>query len=228
MLVNNQLLLASPFLVLQVIAELLTNLSFYIIIIKSIFNVISGFILATLIGSILAYIGYKNKFIDDLLSPIIIILKSVPVVSFIILLLVWINNELLPIIIGMIMGIPIFYTNIKYGFINLNNNLNNISKVFKLTRITKLRYIYLPQLLNHFKASSVLAIGLCFKSAIAAEVIGVINDTIGDNLYQAKIYLDTPTLFAWTIVIIVLTFCFEKLIISLLKVLNKKVNEVKL
>ena len=228
MLVDNQLLLASPELVAKVIIELIKDINFYNTILGSITNIIYGFILACTIGSVLAYVGYKNKLIDEILSPLIIILKSVPVVSFIILLLVWINNQYLPIVIGMIMGTPIFYTNIKYGFISLNKNLNNLSKVFRLSIKTKLRYIYIPQLLNYFKSSCILAIGLCFKSTIAAEVIGVISDSIGDNLYQAKIFLDTPTLFAWTIIIIILTFIFEKLVAILLYILDKKINEVRL
>ena len=32
----------------------------------------------------------------------------------------------------------------------------------------------------------------------------------GEKLYNAKIYLNTPDLFAWTIVIIVISFVFEK------------------
>ena len=40
---------------------------------------------------------------------------------------------------------------------------------------------------------------MAFKSGIAAEVIGVPDFSIGANLYEAKIYLDTASLFAWTL-----------------------------
>ena len=55
-----------------------------------------------------------------------------------------------------------------------------------------------------------MALGICWKSGVAAEVIGIPQDSIGENLYNAKIYLDTPRLFAWTLVIICISVLFEK------------------
>ena len=55
-----------------------------------------------------------------------------------------------------------------------------------------------------------VSLGLCWKSGIAAEVIGTPVNSIGEKLYQAKIYFDTSDLFAWTFVIVLLSICFQK------------------
>ena len=62
-----------------------------------------------------------------------------------------------------------------------------------------------------------LGLGLCWKAGVAAEVIGVPTGSIGEKLYHAKIYLNTPDLFAWTIVIILISFLFEKLFLGLVR-----------
>ena len=51
---------------------------------------------------------------------------------------------------------------------------------------------------------------------MAAEVIGLPKGSIGERLYQAKIYLDTPDLFAWTAVIILVSLVFERVFLRLL------------
>ena len=53
-------------------------------------------------------------------------------------------------------------------------------------------------------------------SGIAAEVIGIPDASIGEQLYYAKLYLDTGGLFAWTFVIIVASSLFESLFLWLL------------
>ena len=52
---------------------------------------------------------------------------------------------------------------------------------------------------------------------MAAEVIGLPNHTIGMHLYNAKVYLETPELFAWTLTVVVLSVLLEKLVVRLLR-----------
>ena len=62
-----------------------------------------------------------------------------------------------------------------------------------------------------------VGIGFCWKSGVAAEVIGLANNTIGVHLYNAKVYLETPELFAWTVTIILLSVSIEKLLVCVLQ-----------
>ena len=71
-----------------------------------------------------------------------------------------------------------------------------------------------------------VALGICWKSGVAAEVIGLPDGSIGDALYRAKITLSTGELFAWTFVIILLSAGFEKLFLALLdKVVARVLGE---
>ena len=76
-----------------------------------------------------------------------------------------------------------------------------------------MRYIYIPQVFPFFESSCASALGLCWKSGIAAEVIGMPQGSIGEQLQQAKVYLDTPDLFAWTLVIVLASLAFERVFV---------------
>lgn len=219
--INKEILLVSPIKVIIRLCELSTTLLFWKSILFSLLRISSGFFLATLIGVILALLSAKFKLISELLSPLMITIKSVPVVSFIILALIWFSSKNLAVLISFLMVLPIIYTNTLMGINNLDKDLKEMAKVFKIPTLRRIRYIEAPQIMPFFYSGCEIALGLCWKSGIAAEVIGIPKGSIGERLQQAKVYLDTPDLFAWTVVIVVLSFLFERLILTLLKQLQK-------
>jgi NitT/TauT family transport system permease protein len=219
--INKEILLVSPIKVIVRLCELSTTLLFWKSILFSLLRISSGFFLATLIGVILALLSAKFKLISELLSPLMITIKSVPVVSFIILALIWFSSKNLAVLISFLMVLPIIYTNTLMGINNLDKDLKEMAKVFKIPTLRRIRYIEAPQIMPFFYSGCEIALGLCWKSGIAAEVIGIPKGSIGERLQQAKVYLDTPDLFAWTVVIVILSFLFERLILTLLKQLQK-------
>ncbi len=92
-----------------------------------------------------------------------------------------------------------------------------MAPVFRMPLSRQIRYIYVPQLMPFFRSAFKLAIGMSFKSGIAAEVIGQPLSTIGNGLYLSKVYLETGELFAWTIVVVLISFICEKILSLLLK-----------
>ena len=71
-----------------------------------------------------------------------------------------------------------------------------------------------------------IGLGLCWKSGIAAEVIGIPDGSIGESLYNAKIFLNTPDLFAWTLVIVIVSLAFEKFFLKLLNMGVKRLERM--
>ena len=112
--------------------------------------------------------------------------------------------------ISFLMVLPVIYTNILEGIRQTDRKILEMAKVFRVNLRRQIRYIYVSQVLPYFLSACRLSLGMCWKAGVAAEVIGVPSGSIGEKLYNAKIYLNTPDLFAWTIVIIVISFVFEK------------------
>ena len=143
--------------------------------------------------------------------------RTVPVASFIVIALVWLSSAQLSVFISFLMVLPIVYTNALQGILNLDVKMEQMSRVFRMSPGRKLRYVTLPQLKPYIISACSVSTGLAWKAGIAAEIIGVPTGSMGERLYQAKIYLDTAELLAWTVVIVAVSVIFEKLFILVLK-----------
>ena len=133
-----------------------------------------------------------------------------------ILALVWVRGRELSILISFLMAVPVLYSAVRTGIQGTDVQLLEMARVFRLPAGRRLRAIWLPAVLPAFREGCRTALGLCWKSGVAAEVIGLPDGSIGDALYRAKITLSTGDLFAWTFVIICLSALFEKLFLALL------------
>ena len=216
MCIGQEILLVSPVSVILCLFEFVRTMEFWQSLAVSFVKILSGFLLGTLSGVTAAGLAARFRRVDEFLEPFVQTIKAVPVASFIILVLIWISPEDLSVIISFLMVFPVIYTNVKDGIRSLDRNLTEMARVFRIPAALRIRYIYVSQILPFFRAGCSLALGLCWKSGIAAEVIGLPEHTIGENLYNAKIYLDTPDLFAWTLVIVVISVLFEKVFLRLI------------
>lgn len=221
MLLNNHLILVTPIDVVVRLSSLLREVDFWKIVIFSLSRIICGFLLAFLVGTILAVLSCASKWFELFLWPYMSAVKATPVVSFIILCLIWLNSDTLSIFVSFLIVLPIIYANVYYGIKSVDNQLLEMAKVYNMSTSRKLVYIYLPHLKPYIMSMSSVAFAMAWKSGIAAEVIGLPTGSIGDKLYQAKVYFSSPDLFAWTVVIITLSVLCEKLFLILLEMFYK-------
>ncbi len=220
--VHNSIVLVGPVEVLKALALQIPTLEFWRTIALSFGKITFGFFCAFLAGLAAGSAASRLSFIRELLEPVIVLIKSVPVASFVILALIWIGSKNLSVFISFLVVFPIIYVNTISGIMSADLNLLEMARVFHMTTWKKIRYIYWPALMPYLISGIKVALGMGLKSGIAAEVIGVPSHSIGEKLYMAKIYLSTADLFAWTLVIIVISGLFEMGILFLLKKLEAK------
>ena len=223
LIIRQEILLVSPVSVLLRLSVLIREVSFWHSIWFSLCRIGLGVLLAILTGTLLAMLSARFRLVRSLLEPLIIAIKATPVASFIILVLLWLPSRNLAVLISFLMGMPILYENILAGILHRDQKLLEMATVFHIPFFRRLRYIDAAQVLPFFRSGLLISFGLCWKSGIAAEVIGLPKGSIGERLYQAKIFLDTPDLFAWTLVIIFASLLCEKVGLYLL---NRTVSQL--
>lgn len=222
--IGQEILLVSPVDVLIKLKDLIVEAEFWHAIGFTLIRIIGGFLLALVLGLIFAIVSVRYRFIRELLEPFIRTIKAIPVASFIILVLIWISSANLSIVISFLMVFPIIYTNIYEGIVQTDAKMIEMADVFKMDLKQRVRYIYCSQVIPYLQSACSISLGMCWKAGIAAEVIGMPDNSIGENLYNAKIFFDTPSLFAWTVVIICISIIFEKLFMKLISMYIDKLE----
>lgn len=216
-IVNREVLVASPFSVLKRLTVLVKANYFWYSAIASLLRIMFGFAIGVLSAVIFAVLSIRFKIVEILLAPLLTIIKSTPVASFIILAIVWIELSGIPIFTAFLMVFPIIWTNVFTGIKSTDKDLLEMVKIFKLNKKKVFRNVYIPSVMPYFKSGCITSIGLAWKAGIAAEVLCTPKNSIGKYLYESKVYLETADLFAWTIVIILLSLFLEKLLVRLIQ-----------
>ncbi len=207
----------------KALQKLIVSKDFFYILFRTLSKISKGFLFALFFGTILAVVSSLSDFIKMLFLPVLKLIKSIPVASFIILALLWIHSSNLSVLISFLMVLPIIYINVLQGIESVNVRLLEMSKVFHMGRIRRVCFIYIPHILPFLISGCRIGLGFCFKSGIAAEIIGLPAGSIGERLYKAKLYLMTDELFAWTIVIVLVSILYEFICMKIIRVLAQAV-----
>lgn len=210
MAVGNAILLVGPAEVIQALLSQIFTVDFWLTVASSFGRILFGFLAAFFLGLALGAAAWRFPFAGELLEPFMGSIRSVPVASFVILALIWIGSGYLAVFIAFLVVLPIIYVNTAAGLSSADCRLLEMAQVFRVPALKRIRFIYLPALAPYLKSGCRTALGMSWKSGIAAEVIGLPSHSIGEQLYYSKLYLDTAGLFAWTLVIILVSALFER------------------
>lgn len=216
------LLFPSPLSVLETLGKLLGTKEFYLITAKSIGNILFGTISAILCACALVIVTARIRFIRELIHPVMAVVKATPVASFIILMLLFLGPAKVPAFITFLIVLPIVWTNLDEGIQNIDSQLFEVAKIYRFSFIKRLRVLILPSLKPYFLSACKTSIGLAWKAGVAAEIIAMPQGTIGTQIGEAKLYIMSAEMFAWTLTVVLLSLLIELGVSYLFKKLNTK------
>lgn len=215
--VAKPLLLPGPLSVLKRLLYLAGSPSFWRVTGNTLLRIFLGLILSIPAGIFLGAVTCRFGIIREFLSPLLTVVQSTPVASFILLLLVWLDRDILPSFVVSLMVTPLIWQSISAGVEHTDRSLLEMAQVFSLPRMRIICKIYAPSVLPYFLAACRSALGLAWKAGVAAEVLTVPKNSVGQMLYESKLYLETADLFAWTVVVILCSLIIEKLLTAVIR-----------
>lgn len=154
MALHSDILLVSPLRVLQTLLALIQTTRFWSSLLGSMERILGGFLLAAALGTLLAALAARFKRVEELLAPLVLAMKTVPVASFIILALIWFGSRNLSVFIALVMVFPVMYTNVLSGHPRADDSLLEMARVFKIPALRRIRCIDLPQVMPYFRAAA--------------------------------------------------------------------------
>lgn len=211
------LLFPSPLSVGRVLLRLVRTGPFWLAALSTLGRIFGGLVLGCVLGGLLAGLTYRFRWAELLLAPAIRVVRATPVVCFILLVYLWVARARIPGVIAALMVLPVMWGNLDAGLRCADRQLLELARAYRFSPRKTVRLIYIPSLRPHFLSGFLTALGLAWKSGVAAEVICPPKLAIGTQISRAKTALETPELFAWTLVVIVLSLSLESIIRRLLK-----------
>lgn len=203
------LLFPSPTAVFEVLWKMLQTPRFYQITLHSFLNVFSGVLWGIFSACALVVLTHKVKLIRELFLPLMSVIKATPVASFIILAFFFIGSSKTPGFITFLMVFPVIWTNLDEGLRKIDKGLSEVATVYQFSPLEKFRYLILPSVQPYFASACRSALGLAWKAGVAAEIITMPPETIGAMIGDAKTYIMTEEMFAWTLTVILLSLLIE-------------------
>ena len=220
--VNNSLILPTPFETFKRLCELILEKDFWIFNALSVIRIIIGIVIAIPFALIMSAICSYSVIAKKLFEPAVLIMKSTPVVSFILIAIFIFDREIIPSAITFIMIFPVLYRNICEGISQTSKELLEMAYIFRIPWMLKIKKIYFHSVAPYFCSALTTSIGLAIKAGISAEVVAYIPLSIGKKLSDAKSYMEPADLLAWTAVIIILSLLLEHAARLLLSAITRR------
>lgn len=215
--VGQELLLPGPAAVGRRLLELAAGAAFWQTALASLLRIFGGLLLGVALGALLAGLTAWVPLLDWVLTPAVKVVRATPVASFILLVYLWVERGRVPGLISALMVLPVVWGNVTRGIAETDPRLLELARAYGFGRGRTLRRIYIPSVLPYFASGCRTALGLAWKAGVAAEVLCQPQNAIGTQIYNTKYYLETPSLFAWTLVVIALSFLLEWAVGGLLR-----------
>lgn len=215
--VDKALLLPSPLDTLRALLALMGGPAFWKSTLYSLLRIMAGYACALIGGCVLGVVCAAAPPVDALLRPMRSIMKAMPVASFILLVLLFLNPNIVPAFTAFVMVLPLVWANVQEGILATDAALLEMGALFRLPKSKVLREIYLPSVMPSLLSACATGLGFAWKAGVAAEVLARTVNSIGKNLVESKTYLETADMFAWTAVVILLSVLLERLLVFFMR-----------
>jgi len=213
--VNNSLILPSITDTFKALFDILKDVSTYKIILFTFLRVLISLVLGVILGIILGLIAALNPWFNSLIKPSILVMRVTPVVSLILVFLIMFGSvkdtSFAPILIALLMIVPIVFEGVFEGIVNLDKDLVDVGRLDAPNRFSLVIHTYIPLINQEIKTAVIQSIGLGLKVMVMAEYISQSKTSIGRTLLEAKTFLNYDQVFAWTIILILLSVIIEGL-----------------
>lgn len=218
--IGADIILPAPEKVLISLLNIIKSGPFLTSLINTLFRGLAGFILSLGLGLIIGIsAGLFNPF-ALFIKPVISITRSTPVISVILLALIWFNTSHVPVFVAFLMAFPIVCGSIIEGINTVDEKLIEMANIYKIPLKKQILKIYIPGLTPFIISGASMSLGIIWKVVVAAEVLSQPKFGIGTSLNEAKAFLITEEVFAWTVIAILLSFITEKLF----NIISRKLN----
>lgn len=202
--VGSDLILPGPVPTAKRLLSLLADPRFPPAVFSSILRVVSGFLIALPAALAIGIPAGLDARVRSAVRPLFSIISATPVLSIILIALLWFGSDRVPVFTAFLMVFPVLTGNVMEGVRSTDPKLVEFARTYRFTRSELFRQVYLPSIAPYLLAGTRSSLALSWKVVVAAEVLSQPVRALGTGMQTAKAQLETPELFAWTAATVIL------------------------
>ncbi|PKM80050.1 MAG: ABC transporter permease [Firmicutes bacterium HGW-Firmicutes-14] len=212
LLTGSRLLLPPPEEAFVSMIKLAFSADFAVAVFGTVIRGIMGFLISLALGMVIGVLAGLNRTVNSLVTPLLVAVRSAPVISVILLALVWFRTDFVPVFIGLLVMFPIITTNIIEGIKSVDRELVDMARSYRVKLPRIILEVYIPAIVPFITGGIASAAGIGWKAIIASEVLSQPRYGIGTRMQNAQSYLLVEEVIAWTIIAVILSYIFENMI----------------
>lgn len=207
--INHPLLMPSLPSVINRMFMIVTSMEQIEMMLMSLLRLIVAVSLSLIVGVLLGVLSGVVPQLSWILKPHVTVLRTIPVISIIVILLVLFGYRIAPYVITFLMVFPIMYQASFEGIRNMDKELKDVYRLEAHNLGLAMRYLYIPMITPYVTLSVLQSFGLGLKVLVMAEYLSQTRNSIGNALYMAKVNLEYDAVFGWSILLILMSLGFE-------------------
>jgi len=208
--VSSRNILPDPWLTIRTLLGLISESSFYLSLGTTLLRGLLGFSIALILSFLIGIPSGLNRKVEAFVSPFIVTIRSTPVISIILLAIIWLRIDHVPVFIGFLTMFPILTTSLSSGIKEVDKGLLDMAKIYRVKTWRIFSDIYLPTLYPFLFSGLLTAVGFGWRAVIIGEVLSQPRFGIGSMMQNAQSYLLVAEQISWTLVAVLIGFVFEK------------------
>ncbi|WP_297646258.1 ATP-binding cassette domain-containing protein [uncultured Treponema sp.] len=187
----------------------------------TLFRVFCAFFISSFFGILFGFLCTKFYALKILFEIPLAFVRSVPLVSVILIVLFWLGSDSVPVFAAVLLSFPVMFTSAFSGFSFKDKKKESVCNIFKITEMQKFLFLKIPYAKEFLKDAMENSCGMIWKAIAAAEVLSVPKFALGSQLQNFQVVLEISKVFAVTIFIVLLGFLSEKILLLFFFALKK-------
>lgn len=186
-----------------------SSVEFYRAFFGTLLRSIIAFAISFVLAFLVAFAAYKSEKAKRAIKPLIVIIRALPTIAVVLLLVLWTNSQVAPVIVTFLVVFPTLYNNLYAALCGIDKDLNEMCKVFGVEGKKRLKKVVFPQIAPEFISAAGAGLTLNLKLMVAAEVIAQTTHCMGYLLKNTKAYFEYPTMLALVLVTVITGLIIE-------------------
>ncbi|MDD2293621.1 MAG: ABC transporter permease subunit [Bacteroidales bacterium] len=209
---HSEFIVPSPEKTFKALCHLFVEKGFLSVVGTTVLRGVIGFAVAAIFGIAAGIIAGLYSGFNAYITPILVTIRSIPVIAITLLALIWFNPYSVPVFIGILTMFPMVCTNVISGMNSVDKSLVQMAEFYKVGKKRIIKELYIPAIAPFIFSGISNAFGIGWRAIIVGEVLGQPKYGIGTNMQTAQIFLNVDVLIAWTCIAVLLSYFFEILI----------------